>query len=62
MVLVVVSGCTSEQMKRATYDALHDRQCIKEVGYPNCDPNRPSYDQYKKEKEQATTPSSESTP
>jgi len=48
------SGCSGEQVKRATYDALHDKECIDKVGYPNCDPNRPSYDQYRRERGKAT--------
>lgn len=48
------SGCSGEQVKRATYDALHDKECIDKVGYPNCDPNRPSYDRYKRDRSKAT--------
>jgi len=49
-----VSGCSGEQVKRATYDALHDKECIDKAGYPDCDPNRPSYDQYKRDRSKAT--------
>lgn len=50
-IVIGVAGCTGEQVRRATYNALHDKNCIDKVGYSNCDPNRPSYDQYQRERD-----------
>jgi hypothetical protein len=46
----LLSACTSEAFKRASYDALHQRQCIEQTGEPNCDPNYPSYDEYQRQR------------
>lgn len=50
IILLLSAGCASEDIKRSTYSALQDKQCIEETGHPNCDPDRMSYDQYKEEK------------
>lgn len=46
----LLAACSSETFKRASYDALHQRQCIEQTGEPNCDPNYPSYDEYKRQR------------
>ena len=46
----LLAACSSETMKRAGYDALHQRQCIEQTGEPNCDPNYPSYDEYQRQR------------
>lgn len=51
MISVLCSSCASETAKRATYSALHDKQCIEDTGHPNCDPERMSYDRYKEERD-----------
>ena len=48
--LVVLGGCSKDQVKRGTYDALHQRECIERTGQPNCDPNYPSYEEYKRQR------------
>ena len=48
--LVVLGGCSQEQVKRSTYDALHQRECIERSGQPNCDPNYPSYEEYQRQR------------
>jgi len=47
-ILVLLSACSIEDVKRAGYDSLHQYQCNEQtgVGEPNCDPNHPSYDEY----------------
>jgi hypothetical protein len=46
----LLTGCTTEAFKHAGYDALHQRQCIEQTGQPNCDPNYPSYEEYKRQR------------
>ena len=46
----LLGGCTSEAVKRSTYDALHQRDCIERTGQPNCDPDYPSYEEYKRQR------------
>jgi len=45
-ILILLSACSIEDFKRAGYGALHQRQCIEQVGEPNCNPDHPSYDEY----------------
>jgi|GEM_PF-3128555 len=47
------AGCSGDQVKRATYNALHDKNCIDKVGYADCDPKRPSYDRYRRDRARA---------
>ena len=34
------------------YDTLHNQQCMDQKGYPDCDPQHPSYDQYKRARDE----------
>lgn len=45
-----VSGCAYKDVKHGVYDALNERQCIKDTGVPHCDPERMEYDEYKRER------------
>ena len=49
---LVTNGCAYENVKNLTYDALHDRECLKIEGELNCDPDRPSYDSYEKQRKE----------
>jgi len=49
---ICLSACSGEQVKHMVYDALYSRQCVDEKGYPDCNPRHPSYDQYKRERDQ----------
>jgi hypothetical protein len=51
--VLMSSGCSAEAVKRATYETLYQKQCMDRVGTPNCDRDRESYDEYKKEREEA---------
>jgi len=44
-------GCAYDNFEHFTYDASHTRQCIKDTGNSNCEPDRLSYEEYKKERE-----------
>lgn len=46
-----ISGCAYKDMKKGTYDALQDRQCVVETGLPGCDPEHQTYDEYKEERD-----------
>jgi len=46
-------GCTSDELKRGTYEALYQKQCMDQSGMPNCDPGHKSYDEYQREREAA---------
>jgi len=48
--LMLLGGCSKEQMTRGTYDALHQRDCIERTGQSNCDANYPSYEEYKRQR------------
>jgi len=53
-VLIIVSvtlfSCSDEQVKKGVYQGLHDRQCIVDKNEPHCDPDRLSYEEYKKQR------------
>ena len=51
---VLLSACSGHDFKRASYNALHDRQCIAQTGEPHCDPDRPSYDDYRRQAKEAS--------
>jgi hypothetical protein len=51
--IILLSGCSYTSytdIKRASYDALHTRQCIEQTGVSNCDPDYPSYDEYQRQR------------
>ena len=47
-----ISGCAYDSFENFAYDAAHTRQCIKETGDPNCEPDRTSYDEYEDQREE----------
>ena len=51
---LALSACTSDAMHRGAYEALYNKECIDREGTPNCDPEHKSYDEYTKDREQAT--------
>jgi hypothetical protein len=51
MLLLLLPGCTSEAIKRGTYEAAYQKACMDRTGNPNCDPEHKSYDQYKRDRE-----------
>ena len=52
MSLLILSGCTAEQIKRGVYDASYRKYCMDRGGDMNCDPEHKSYDEYKKAREE----------
>jgi hypothetical protein len=51
-----LTACTSESVKRGTYETLNQAQCTINRQAPDCDPDRQSYDQYKQDREEALQP------
>lgn len=51
--LLVLSGCASERLTGGAYEAVYQKHCMDTVGRPNCDPAHQSYDDYKREREEA---------
>jgi hypothetical protein len=49
---VALCGCTTDAAKRSAYEALHQKGCMDRTGFPNCDPQHPSYDTYQKQREE----------
>ena len=52
----LVSGCSGDEVKRATYEAAYQRTCIDQSGAPNCDPGHKDYETYTKERSQVLQP------
>lgn len=50
LIVMLPAGCAKTDIKRTTYNALQDRQCIEETGHPNCDSNDMSYDEYQEQR------------
>jgi hypothetical protein len=44
------SACTSDQVKRAAYEAAYQKSCIDRTGLPACNPDHQDYDQYQSER------------
>lgn len=49
--VALLFSCSDEQVKKGVYQGLHDRQCIVDKNEPHCDPDRLSYEEYKKQRE-----------
>jgi len=49
--IILLSSCSRTDIKRASYDALHTRQCIEQTGASNCNTDYPSYDEYQQHRE-----------
>lgn len=49
--VLTLHGCASDAVKRSTYEALYQKQCMDRSGAPHCDPEHKSYEEYKKDKE-----------
>jgi hypothetical protein len=45
------SACTSDNIKRAAYEAAYHKSCIDRVGVPDCDPTHKSYAEYSKDRD-----------
>jgi hypothetical protein len=52
LLLTLLSGCTSDEVKRGAYNALYQKSCMDRAGTPDCDPEHKSYDQYKHDREE----------
>jgi hypothetical protein len=52
LAVVGFCGCTSDAVKRSAYEAVHQKGCMDRTGSPNCDPEHPSYDAYKKQRDE----------
>ena len=50
---LLVTGCSGDAVKRATYEAAYQKNCIDQTGAANCDPAHKDYDTYRKERDQA---------
>jgi len=46
------SACTSDNVKRAAYEAAYQKGCIDRVGVPDCDPAHKSYEEYSRDRDQ----------
>ena len=48
LLALAFSACSSEELKRAAYEAAYQKGCMDRSAMPNCDPAHPSYDEYKR--------------
>jgi len=51
--LIALAGCSTDDVKRATYEGLYQKSCNDRTGEFNCDPDHRDYEQYKKERDEA---------
>ena len=49
--LTALAGCSGEQFRRAAYEAGMQKQCQKDTGVPGCATPKPSYDDYRHERD-----------
>lgn len=49
--LVILLGCSSNNINRDIYNALIQRECIQKTGEPNCESGQPTYEEYQRERE-----------
>lgn len=53
LIALLLSACTSVEVKRATYESAYQKECIERTGRQNCDPEHKPYDEYIKERDRA---------
>lgn len=58
LLLATSAACTSETVKRGTYEALRQKQCTDNARGLACDPAHEPYEQYDKDREAALKPDS----
>lgn len=54
--LLALSACASESVRRGAYEAVYQKGCMDREGRLNCDPEHKTYEQYRKEREEPQTP------
>ena len=53
LLTATITGCASDRVNKTIYDAANARNCVKETGGdPNCHPEQPTYDEYKRQREE----------
>jgi len=53
LLLPALSACGTEALKRGAYEGVYQKDCVDRTGSTSCDPDHPSYDEYKREREKA---------
>lgn len=56
---LALSACSTETVKRSTYEALQQKGCIDRSGSPHCEPQHKDYDAYQKARDAALKPKPE---
>jgi hypothetical protein len=46
LVGLLLSACSSDQLKNTAYEAAYQKECLDRAGTPDCDPAHSSYDEY----------------
>lgn len=49
MLVLLLAACSSEGARRAAYEAAYQKGCLDRGAQANCDPQHPSYDEYRKQ-------------
>ncbi len=56
LLCLTLSGCSSEGVQRAAYEAAYQKGCMDRTGATNCDPGHKTYEEYQKERSQLSKP------
>lgn len=56
LLLLTTNGCSSESLKRNTYEAIYHKECLDRTQTPNCDPEHPSYNSYQQQRKEEIAP------
>jgi hypothetical protein len=54
--IITLSACTSDSVNRAAYEAVYQKECLDRTGQQDCDSDHKTYDEYQRDREQATKP------
>ena len=52
LLLLLLSACTSRELKGSLYEALYQKQCIEHTGAANCNPQHQSYETYSQQRQE----------
>lgn len=56
LLVLLLSACTSDAVRRAAYEAAYQKGCIDRERSQNCDPAHKSYDEYKEDRDNLVKP------
>lgn len=55
IVAAMAAGCSQDAVQRGVYEAGMAKQCERDTGVPGCQSPKPTYDDYRRERDKAVS-------